>query len=95
MKDFTVLEALKRTAASKIENAFERDYEQGYNDCKVELTEEEAKAHYDEGHKDGYEKGSTVCAIKADGKWEKIPWSEIVDWINEQYAIESEDNECR
>lgn len=57
MKDYAVLEALKRTAASKIENAFERGFEQGYNDCKVELTEEEAEAHYDEGYKDGYEKG--------------------------------------
>ena len=34
------------------------------------------------------EKGSTIYALKVDGKWEQIPWSEIVDWINEQYAIE-------
>ncbi len=36
------------------------------------------------------EKGSSDYAIKVDGKWEIIPWSEICEWIEEQYGIESE-----
>jgi hypothetical protein len=34
------------------------------------------------------EKGSTSFATKVDGKWELIPWSEICEWIETQYAIE-------
>lgn len=36
------------------------------------------------------EKGSTVCATQVDGKWEEIPWSEVIEWINKQYGIERE-----
>lgn len=34
------------------------------------------------------EHGSDSYAVKADGKWEIIPWSEIAEWIEKQYAIE-------
>ena len=27
------------------------------------------------------EKGSSDYAVKVDGKWETIPWSEICEWI--------------
>ena len=36
------------------------------------------------------EKGSTEFATKVDGEWETIPWKEICEWIEKQYAIESE-----
>jgi hypothetical protein len=36
------------------------------------------------------EKGSVDFAIKVDRKWERIPWSEICEWIEKQYAIETE-----
>lgn len=36
------------------------------------------------------EKGSSSYAVKVDGKWESIPWKEICDWIERQYAIERE-----
>ena len=34
------------------------------------------------------EKGSSDFAVKVDGKWEAIPWSEVCKWIEEQYGIE-------
>lgn len=34
------------------------------------------------------EKGSSEYAVKSDGKWETIPWSEICEWIEKQYGIE-------
>jgi hypothetical protein len=37
------------------------------------------------------EKGSKEYTVKVDGKWETIPWKEICEWIEKQYAIESED----
>lgn len=37
------------------------------------------------------EKGSTEFATKVDGKWESIPWDEVREWIEKQFAIESED----
>jgi hypothetical protein len=37
------------------------------------------------------EKGSTEFATKVDGEWETISWKEICEWIEKQYAIESED----
>lgn len=37
------------------------------------------------------EKGSSSCAVKTDGKWETIPWSEICTWIEKQYGIGEED----
>lgn len=37
------------------------------------------------------EKGSSKYSIKVDGEWELIPWSEICDWIEKQYAIKSEE----
>ena len=39
------------------------------------------------------EKGSVEFATKVDGKWETIPWKEIYEWIEKQYAIESEAEE--
>ena len=36
--------------------------------------------------------GSTEFTIKVDGEWETIPWQEICDWIEKQYAI-GEDEE--
>lgn len=36
------------------------------------------------------EKGSVEFAVKVDGKWETISWKEICEWIEKQYAIESE-----
>ncbi len=39
------------------------------------------------------EDGSTTYAIKVDGKWEIIPWIEIREWIEKQYAIERGDAE--
>lgn len=39
------------------------------------------------------EKGSIEFATKVDGKWETIPWKEICEWIEKQYAIESEGKE--
>lgn len=35
------------------------------------------------------EKGSSTYAVKVNGKWETIPWTEIEEWIEKQYAIES------
>ncbi len=35
------------------------------------------------------ERGSDSYAVKVEGKWETIPWSEIAEWIENQYAIES------
>lgn len=35
------------------------------------------------------EKGSSTYAVKVNGKWETIPWTEITEWIEKQYAIES------
>lgn len=39
------------------------------------------------------EKGSSIYAIYVDGKWEKIPWVEITEWIEKQYGIEQEEEE--
>ena len=36
------------------------------------------------------EKGSVDFAVKVDGKWERISWNEICEWIERQYAIETE-----
>ena len=36
------------------------------------------------------EKGSVDFATKDNGKGKLIPWSEICEWIEKQYAIESE-----
>jgi hypothetical protein len=36
------------------------------------------------------EKGSVDFAVKVDGKRERISWSEICEWIEKQYAIETE-----
>lgn len=61
MKNYAVLEEYKRDIERymkvRINEAFNIGYDQGYNDCKVELTEEEAKSHYNEGYTEGYEKG--------------------------------------
>lgn len=57
MKNYAVLADLGVNTASYIEKAFDRGYDQGYNDCKVELLEDEAKCHYQEGYNDGYRKG--------------------------------------
>jgi hypothetical protein len=35
------------------------------------------------------EKGSTEYAVRVGDEWETIPWKEICDWIEKQYAIES------
>ena len=37
------------------------------------------------------EQSSTQYTIRVDGKWETIPWDEICEWIEKQYAIEQED----
>lgn len=37
------------------------------------------------------EKGSTEYAVRVGDEWETIPWKEICDWIEKQYAIESEE----
>ena len=35
------------------------------------------------------ERDSVYCDIKDDsGKWESIPWFEIINWIDEKYGIE-------
>ena len=34
------------------------------------------------------EGGSSSFAIKANGKWETVPWNEIREWIKKQYEIE-------
>jgi hypothetical protein len=34
--------------------------------------------------------GSSSFAIKVNGKWETVPWSEIREWIEKQYGIEQE-----
>jgi hypothetical protein len=34
------------------------------------------------------EKGSSTYAVKVNGKWETIPWTEIKEWIEKQCAIE-------
>lgn len=39
------------------------------------------------------EKGSSAYDIKVNGKWETVPWEEIREWIEKQYAIEKEDVE--
>jgi len=35
------------------------------------------------------EKGGSTYAVKVNGKWETIEWTEITEWIEKQYAIES------
>lgn len=72
MKNYEALADLRAKATFHIEKAFDRGYEQGYNDCKVELTEEEAKAHYNEGYEDGTkakdgERGSIYYGGYGDG----------------------------
>lgn len=57
MKNYAVLADLRVKAALHIEKAYDKGYDQGYNDCKVELLEDEAKCHYQEGYNDGYRKG--------------------------------------
>lgn len=57
MKNYAVLADLRVKASLHIEKAYDRGYDQGYNDCKVELLEDEAKCHYQEGYNDGYRKG--------------------------------------
>ena len=37
------------------------------------------------------EKGSTEYAVKIDGEWETVPWKDICDWIEKQYAIRKEE----
>lgn len=37
------------------------------------------------------EKGSSSYAVKVNGKWETVPWEEIKEWIEKQFAIESGD----
>lgn len=39
------------------------------------------------------EKGSTKFTCKVDRKWESIPWSEVCEWIERQYGIETESEE--
>lgn len=39
------------------------------------------------------EKGSSSYAVKVNGKWETVPWEEIKEWIEKQYAIEKGDAE--
>lgn len=39
------------------------------------------------------ENGSSSYGIKVNGKWETVPWEEIKEWIEKQYAIEQEDGE--
>ena len=39
------------------------------------------------------ENGSSSYGIKIDGKWHTVPWEEIKEWIEKQYAIEQEDAE--
>lgn len=39
------------------------------------------------------ENGSSSFGIKINGKWETVPWEEIREWIEKQYAIEQEDGE--
>ena len=39
------------------------------------------------------EKGSVDYATKVNGKWVRIPWSEICEWIEKQYAIEGEETQ--
>ena len=36
------------------------------------------------------ENGSSIFAIKVNGKWETVPWNEIRAWIEKQYGIEQE-----
>lgn len=38
------------------------------------------------------ENGSSSVSIKVNGKWKKIPWDEIKEWIEKQYGIEREVN---
>ncbi len=33
------------------------------------------------------EKGSSEYAVRIDGKWHTVPWSEIREWIEKQYGI--------
>jgi hypothetical protein len=70
MKNYAVLADLRVKTGLHIEKAFDRGYEQGYNDCKVELTDDEAKCHYQEGYNDGYRKGverrKEACVAEAD-----------------------------
>ena len=40
------------------------------------------------------EKGSVEFAVKEDGKWERIPWSEIIEWIHKEYAIKDGEQIC-
>lgn len=39
------------------------------------------------------EKGSSDYSVKVNGKWKTVPWEEIKEWIEKQYAIEQEDGE--
>lgn len=39
------------------------------------------------------ESGSSAYGINVNGKWETVPWEEIKEWIEKQYAIERGDTE--
>ena len=39
------------------------------------------------------EKGSKKFTVKVDGKWVIVPWDEVCEWIEDQYAIEMGDAE--
>lgn len=57
MKNYEEIAYLRTESTFHIEKAFDKGYDRGYNDCKVELTDDEAKCHYQEGYNDGYRKG--------------------------------------
>ena len=40
------------------------------------------------------ENGSSSFAISVNDKWEIVPWDEIREWIEKQYGIEQEVEEC-
>ena len=39
------------------------------------------------------ENGSSSFDIKVNSKWETVPWEEVREWIEKQYAIERGDAE--
>jgi hypothetical protein len=57
MKNYEEIAYLRTESTFHIEKAYDKGYDRGYNDCKVELLEDEAKCHYQEGYNDGYRKG--------------------------------------
>lgn len=35
------------------------------------------------------EDGSSSFAIKVSGEWKTVPWDEIIEWLEKQYALKN------